>query len=83
MPVQKKRSGNLSSAPRITYLIKKKKFINVNQQQEMVSPRGVVVNTLFSNILVGEFEPQVCYYVLFQTNILGKGMDSFFFLTMG
>ena len=38
------------------------------------NPDGVVANMLYSNIIVSEFK---CYYIPFQTNILGKGMSPF------
>ena len=41
----------------------------------LVSTRGIVVNVLYCNILVNEFELQLRYYVLFQINTFGKGMN--------
>ena len=43
-----------------------------------VSSRGVVANLLNFAIVVSEFELQLRNYVHFQTNIFGKGMNSFF-----
>ena len=37
--------------------------------------RGVAVNVLNCDIIVIEFEHQLRYYVPFQTNTLGKGMN--------
>ena len=37
--------------------------------------RGVIVNAMNGGIVVSEFEIQSHYYVHFQTNPLGKGMD--------
>ena len=39
------------------------------------SPRGVVVNVLDCDIVVSKFEIQSWYYVHFQTNAFGKGMN--------
>ena len=47
------------------------------------SPRGALANALDCDIVVSEFELQSCYYVHFQINTLGKGMKSFFPLSMG
>ena len=38
-------------------------------------PCGVMVKLLDSGIVVGEFEPQLRYYIHFRTNTLGKGMN--------
>ena len=38
-------------------------------------PCGVMVKAMDCRIVVSEFEIQSCYYVHFQTNTLGKGMD--------
>ena len=38
-------------------------------------PCGVVANMLGCNIVVSEFKHQLCYYVHFWTNILGKDMN--------
>ena len=40
------------------------------------SPCGILVNMLDYNITVSEFELQSCYYVHFQTNTIGKGIQS-------
>ena len=39
------------------------------------SLRSVVVNVLDSNIVEGEFELQLCYYIHLRTHIFGKGMN--------
>ena len=38
-------------------------------------PRGVMVNTMDCGIVVSEFVLQSRYYVHFQANTLGKGMN--------
>ena len=38
-------------------------------------PHAVMVKTLDCRIAVREFEPQSRYYVYFQTNTFGKGMN--------
>ena len=40
------------------------------------SSRGIVANMLNCNIVLSEFELQLCYYIHFQTNTLRKGMNS-------
>ena len=35
----------------------------------------IVVNVLDCNILESEFDPQLHYYIHFQTNMFGKGMS--------
>ena len=37
----------------------------------------VVVNMLDSDIIVSEFKLQLCFYIHFWTNTLGKGMNPF------
>ena len=39
------------------------------------SPYGVMVYVLDCVIVVREFKLQLCYYIHFQTNTLGKGMN--------
>ena len=39
------------------------------------SPYGIVANELDCNIVVSEFVLQSRYYIHFQTNTLGKGMN--------
>ena len=39
-------------------------------------PRDVMVKAMDSRIIVSEFELQLRYYIHFQTNTLGKGMNS-------
>ena len=46
-------------------------------------PCGVMVNVLDCGIVVREFELQSCYYVHFQTNPLGKGMNPLILPAMG
>ena len=51
-------------------------FINVNVNRRAEGNlRCVVVNVLTCDIVVTEFELQLCYYVHFWTNILGNGMS--------
>ena len=38
-------------------------------------PHNVVANMLDCDIVVSEFKLQSCYYIHFQTNTLGKGMN--------
>ena len=38
-------------------------------------PRGVMVKSMDCAIVGSEFELQSCYYVHFQANTLGKGMN--------
>ena len=42
-----------------------------------------MVKVMDSEILVSEFELQSCYYVHFQTNTLGKGMNPLILPAMG
>ena len=44
---------------------------------------GVMVKALDCGIVVSEFELQSRYYVHFQTNTFGKGMNSLIFPAMG
>ena len=46
-------------------------------------PRDVMVKALDYRIVVSEFELQLCYYVHFRTNTLGKGMNSLILPVMG
>ena len=43
-----------------------------------MSPHGIVVNVLDSDILVSEFEPQSSYYVNLKTNTFEKCMNNLF-----
>ena len=43
---------------------------------DMVGSRGEVANVLGCNIVVSEFELQLRYYIHFQTNTLGKHINS-------
>ena len=43
---------------------------------DLESPYGVMVKALACGIVVNEFALQSHYYVHFQTNALGKGMNS-------
>ena len=47
------------------------------------SRHAVVVNVLEYNINAREFEFQSCYYVHFQTNTLGNGMEPLIHPLMG
>ena len=38
-------------------------------------PHGVMVKVLDCGIIVSEFKIQSCYYVHFQTNTFGKGIE--------
>ena len=44
---------------------------------------SIVTNVLDCNNVVGKFKPQLLYYIHFQTNSLGKGMNPFIVLAMG
>ena len=46
-------------------------------------PRGVMVKAMNCGILVSEFEFQLCHYVHFGTNTLGKGMNLLILPAMG
>ena len=46
-------------------------------------PHGVMVKVIDCGIVVSEFVPQSCYYVHFQANTLGKGMNPLILPTMG
>ena len=37
-----------------------------------MNPRGVVANVLYCDIVVSEFELQLCYYIHFRTNARRK-----------
>ena len=45
------------------------------QKLKVESPMGVVANMLDSDIIVSEFKLQSCYYVHFQINTVGKGVN--------
>ena len=47
------------------------------------SPHGVVINMQDCNIIESEFELQLNFYVHFQTNTLGKGMNPLIPATIG
>ena len=46
-------------------------------------PRGVMVKAMDCGIVISEFVPQSRYYVHFQANTLGKGMNPLILPTMG
>ena len=46
-------------------------------------PCGVMVKAMDCGIVVSEFVFQSCYYVHFQANTLGKGMNSLILPAMG
>ena len=46
-------------------------------------PRGVMVKAMDSGIVVREFVLQLHYYIHFQANTLGKGMNPLILLAMG
>ena len=60
-----------------------KGFEAVKSSEGEESPRGVVTNVLDCDIGVSKFEFQSHYYVHFQSNTLGKGVNSFIFPAMG
>ena len=45
--------------------------------------RGVMVKAIDCRIVVSKFVLQSCYYVHFQTDTLGKGMNALIFPAMG
>ena len=45
--------------------------------------RGVMVKAMVCEIVAREFEIQSCYYVHFQTNTIGKGMNPLILPAMG
>ena len=47
------------------------------------SPCGAAANVLDYEIVVSEFKLQSCYYIHFQTNTLGKGMNMLIPQAMG
>ena len=49
-----------------------------NLNNKVGCPRGAMVKTIDSRIVVGEFELQSRYYVDFLTNNHGKGMNPLF-----
>ena len=46
-------------------------------------PHNVMVKAIDSGIVVSEFKLQSRYYIYFQTNTLGKGMNPLIFPAMG
>ena len=50
---------------------------------KMGCPCGVMVKSLDSGIVVSEFKLQLCYYIHFWRNTLGKGMNPFILLAKG
>ena len=44
---------------------------------------GVMVKVLDCRIVVCKFELQLCYYIHFQTNTLGKGMNPLILPSIG
>ena len=46
-------------------------------------PRGVMVKAMDCGIVLREFVLQLCYYVHFQANTLGKGMNPLILPAMG
>ena len=63
--------------------IRSQKCIDDNKDSEMGCPHGVMVQTMDCGIVVSEFKLQSCYNVHFQTNTLGKGMNSLILPVMG
>ena len=59
-------------------MIGNNKPLNIKDTQNTSIKRkspGIVANMLHCDIIVNEFKLQLCYYILFQRNILGKGMN--------
>ena len=54
-----------------------------NSKSQCGSPHGVMIKGLDHGIPVSEFELQSLYYVHFQTNTRGKGMNPLILLAMG
>ena len=50
-------------------------YLLIYLSQFMGCPRGVMVNAMDCGIVVNKFVLQSCYYVHFQVNTLGKGMN--------
>ena len=48
-----------------------------SKKNQLFTPHGIVANMLNNDIAIIKFEPQSCYSVLFCSNTLGKGMNSF------
>ena len=46
-------------------------------------PHGVMVKVIDCRIIVNEFKLQLCYYIHFRTNTLGKGINPFIPSAMG
>ena len=46
-------------------------------------PHGVMVKAVDCGIVISEFELRLRYYVHFQTNTLGKGMNPLILAAMG
>ena len=55
------------------------KFFTFENNSEV----ALVTNGLVCDILVSEFDPQLCYYVHFRSNILGKRHESPYLFVMG
>ena len=54
----------------------KKNLFYLIQNVSKENPSGVMANGLDNDIVVSEFELQSRFYIHFQTNTLGKGMNS-------
>ena len=63
-------------------MIKSKKKCNVINYRGGCPP-GVMVKAMDCEIVISEFELQLCFYVHFRANTLGKGMNPFFLPAMG
>ena len=56
---------------------------NVNSPSIAESLYCIMANVLDCDIVVSEFELQVCYYIHVWTNTLGKGMNPLILLVVG
>ena len=50
-------------------------YIYIYKRVGVSSAHGIVANVLDCYIIVSEFELQLCYYIPFWTNTLGKGIN--------
>ena len=57
--------------------------MNVKSNSLGECPRGVMVKAMNCVIVINEFLLQSCYYVHFQANTLGKGMNPLILPAMG
>ena len=64
---------------KVLFLMKQVKYHNGFRK----CPLGVIVKAMDSRIIVSEFELQLRYYIHFQTNTIGKGMNPLIHPAMG